>query len=110
AGLRSAGGLCDDLPVMSWLLASLLSFAAPADDVDACVHVVAAGDTLSEIAVSSGLSQRELVELNPALAKNKDALRLGQKLKVCSKSTKAKPKDDDDTDDDDAPKAKKDKE
>jgi LysM repeat protein len=98
------------MPDMSgWLLASLLwSFAAPAaDDADPCVHVVVAGDTTSEIAVKNGLSQRELVDLNPALAKNKDALRLGQKLKVCSKS--AKKSDDDDKPDDDAPKKSKDK-
>jgi LysM repeat protein len=92
--------------VMSgWLLASFLSLAAPADgDVDPCVHVVVSGDTTSEIAVKNGLSQRELVDLNPALAKNKDALRLGQKLKVCSKSAKKADVDADDKDDDDAAK------
>src|SRR5689334_1690450 len=99
------------MPDMSgWLLASLLwSFAAPAaDDADPCVHVVVAGDTTSEIAVKNGLSQRELIDLNPALVKNKDALRLGQKLNVCSKSAK-QPAADDAPADDDAPKKSKDK-
>jgi LysM repeat protein len=94
-----------------WLLASLLWLSAAPDDADPCVHVVVSGDTTSEIAAANGLSQRELVDLNPSLAKNKDALKLGQKLKVCSKSAKRVDQDDDDgrqpakDDDDDKPPA-----
>ncbi|MBC8067806.1 MAG: penicillin-insensitive murein endopeptidase [Deltaproteobacteria bacterium] len=96
---------------MHWILAALLwSFAtlAHAEEPDACVHVVVSGDTVSGIAAKAGISQRELVELNPKLAANRDALKLGQKLKLCSKSSKAVAVDDAPKTKDDGKPAKKD--
>lgn len=86
--------------VVAFALApSLARAAAP----ERCRHEVAAGDTTSAIAVKYGLSQRGLLELNPALRENPDKLRLGQVLKVCDADAD---RDDDDDDDDAKSKAK----
>ncbi len=50
---------------------------------DPCEYTVVGGDTASGIAAKHDLSQRELMNLNPALAKAPDKLRLGQSLNVC---------------------------
>lgn len=57
---------------------------------DDCEHEVKSGDTVSGIASRHGLSQRELADLNPALKKNPDLLRLGQKLNVCGEKKSEK--------------------
>lgn len=49
-----------------------------------CTVVVASGDTLSRIASRHGVSERALVATNPALRKNPDMLRIGQKIDVCA--------------------------
>jgi LysM repeat protein len=80
------------MPIRTWLLAALclgvlvIPRAARADDE--CEHEVKSGDTVSGIASRHGLSQKQLADLNPALKKNPDLLRLGQKLRVCAEATK----------------------
>ncbi len=48
-----------------------------------CEVEVASGDTLSAIAAKHGVSEKELISGNPALAKNPNLLRVGQVLNVC---------------------------
>ena len=60
--------------------------AWPADTLakgEDCTHTVASGQTLGHIANRHGVSQRDLIESNPALKKNPDLLRVGQELDVC---------------------------
>jgi len=49
-----------------------------------CIHTVAAGQTLGHIANKHKVSQRDLIETNPALKKNPDMLRVGQEIEVCA--------------------------
>jgi LysM repeat protein len=49
-----------------------------------CIHTVAAGQTLGHIANKHKVSQRDLIESNPALKKNPDLLRVGQELDICA--------------------------
>ncbi len=72
----------------------LVLVAAPADD---CSYTVGKGDTLSRIAVRHGVTEKQLVDANPALKKNPDMLRVGQELHVCvaapaAEATKSKKK------------------
>jgi LysM repeat protein len=55
-----------------------------------CVHTVAAGQTLGHIANKHKVSQRDLIDTNPALKKNPDLLRVGQELDVCAAKALAK--------------------
>jgi LysM repeat protein len=72
------------------VLGAVLVFAAMAHPGAAqakgkdCVHTVAAGQTLGHIANKHKVSQRQLIETNPALKKNPDMLRVGQELDVCA--------------------------
>jgi LysM repeat protein len=59
-----------------------------------CIHTVTAGQTLGHIANKHGVSQRELIETNPALKKNPDLLRVGQELDVCAAKALAAAKGD----------------
>jgi LysM repeat protein len=54
-----------------------------------CIHTVAAGQTLGHIANKHKVSSRDLIETNPALAKNPDRLRVGQELDVCAAKERA---------------------
>lgn len=56
---------------------------------DECIHTVTAGQTLGHIANKHKVSQRDLVETNPALRKNPDLLRVGQELDVCAAKARA---------------------
>lgn len=49
-----------------------------------CIHTVTAGQTLGHIANKHKVSQRDLIETNPALKKNPDMLSVGQELDVCA--------------------------
>ncbi len=53
-------------------------------DDSSCEVEVASGDTLGAIALRHGVSESNLIEHNPALKKNPDLLRVGQKLDVCA--------------------------
>ncbi|MCA9707110.1 MAG: penicillin-insensitive murein endopeptidase [Myxococcales bacterium] len=67
--------------------------AWPADTLakgEDCTHTVASGQTLGHIANRHGVSQRDLIESNPALKKNPDLLRVGQELDVCAAKALAK--------------------
>jgi LysM repeat protein len=46
-------------------------------------HEVAGGDTLSKIAASYGVTESAIKGRNPAIAKDPDALRVGQTVEVC---------------------------
>ena len=59
---------------------------------DDCTHTVTAGQTLGHIANRHGVSQRDLIDSNPALKKNPDLLRVGQQLDVCAAKVLAKRK------------------
>jgi LysM repeat protein len=49
----------------------------------ACEYVVKKGDTVSRIARRNGVSEANLLRANPALAKDPNRLRVGQKLELC---------------------------
>ena len=46
-------------------------------------HEVSGGDTLSKIAASYGVTESAIKSRNPSIAKNPDALRVGQTVEVC---------------------------
>jgi LysM repeat protein len=48
-----------------------------------CERVVRKGDTVSRIARSVGVSEKNLIAANKSLAKNPNRLRVGQKLDIC---------------------------
>lgn len=48
-----------------------------------CEHTVKKGETVSGIARKLGVSEKHLIAANPALKKNPNRLRVGQKLDVC---------------------------
>lgn len=54
-----------------------------------CIHTVTAGQTLGHIANKHKVSQRDLIETNPALKKNPDMLSVGQELDVCAAKERA---------------------
>lgn len=45
-------------------------------------YTVKSGDTLSAIAARTGVSQLELVQLNPKLANSQNSLQIGQRLRL----------------------------
>ena len=49
----------------------------------ACEYTVKKGDTLSAIARRNGVTEKNLLAANPALAKNPNRLRVGQTLELC---------------------------
>ena len=55
-----------------------------------CEHTVQAGDTLESIAAARGLTPRDLVQVNPALRKNPNMIRIGQTLRVCVPKRRAR--------------------
>lgn len=48
-----------------------------------CERTVKKGDTVSRIARAVGVSEKHLIAANPALKKNPNRLRVGQKLDIC---------------------------
>jgi LysM repeat protein len=80
------------IPLLACLLVGLLGWLSPRPaKAGDCIHEVAKGDTLSRIAARNGVSESALIAANPALKKNPNLLRLGQKVDVCAaqKASKA---------------------
>lgn len=77
--------------MLACLVVGLVGWLAPQRaQAGDCVHTVAKGDTLSRIAIRSGVSEADLIATNSALKKNPNMLRLGQEIDVCAAKKAAK--------------------
>lgn len=73
------------LPLVALALVATVSHAAAAKGSKKknCTYTVEKGDTVGGIAIGEGLSESELLSVNPKLKKNPNLLRVGQSLNIC---------------------------